>query len=127
MSYLALERVLELVELGKNCHSAYEVLVKKKRLTYSKAKYFGQQRLYMVQDFHIFSSEGLFLYSTLLRISRQGVSNSICFALTVIDLEVVMRKFLSLADLSGAQILRVYELSKVVMVGKHNDFMLKAF
>ena len=37
-----------------------------------------------------------------------------------------MKKFLSPADLSGAQILRFYELSEVGMIGKHKDFMLRA-
>ena len=32
---------------------------------------------------------------------------------------MVTREFLSLADLSEAQILRVYELTEIVIVGKH--------
>ena len=38
-----------------------------------------------------------------------------------------MREFLSLADLSGAQTLRIYEPAEVIVVGKHKDFMLRAF
>ena len=44
----------------------------------------------------------------------------------IIDLEVVTREFLSLADLSGNQTLCVHELWEVVIVGKHKDFMLRA-
>ena len=79
-----------------------------------------------MQDFDIFGLESLFFFSTLLKISRQGVSNSICFALTVINLKVVTREFLSLADLSKAQTLYIYKLLGVIMVGKHKDFLLKA-
>ena len=45
----------------------------------------------------------------------------------VIDLEVVMRKFLNSADYSRAQTFHIYELSEVIMVGKYVDFMLKVF
>ena len=44
----------------------------------------------------------------------------------IIDSEVIIREFLSPADLSGAQTLCVYELLKVVIVGKHEDFMSNA-
>ena len=79
-----------------------------------------------MQDCDVFVSEGLFLLCTLLRVSRQGVSSSISFALTIIDLEVVTREFLSPANLSGAQTLRIHEPAEVVVVGKHEDFMLRA-
>ena len=38
-----------------------------------------------------------------------------------------MREFLSPADLSGAQILLTHELVEVVIVGKYEDFMSRAF
>ena len=103
-SYLALEKVPELMELEKNSCFAYEDLIEKKELTCCKAKYFGQQRLQTMQDFYVLSPKGLFLFSTPLRVSEQDVSSSICFALIVINLEVVTRKFLSPTDLFGAQI-----------------------
>ena len=79
-----------------------------------------------MQDFDVFCSEGVFFLSVPLGISRQGISSSISFALTIINLKVVTREFLGPADLSGAQTLCVHELSEVVMVGKHKDFMSKA-
>ena len=45
----------------------------------------------------------------------------------VIDSEVVSKKFLGPADLSGAQTLCFYKLSKVIIVGKYEDLILKAF
>ena len=79
-----------------------------------------------MQDFDVLCSEGLFLFCTSLRVSRQGISSSVSFALTIIDLEVVTREFLGPADLSGAQTLCIHELLEVVMVGKQEDFMLRA-
>ena len=79
-----------------------------------------------MQDFDVLVSEGLFLLCTSLRVSRQGVSSSIGFALTIIDSEVVTREFLSPANLSGAQTLCIHEPAEVVVVGKHEDFMLRA-
>ena len=81
----------------------------------------------MVQDFDVLVLEGLFLLCISLRVSKQGVSSSISFALAIIDLEVVTREFLSPANLSGAQTLRIHKPAEVVVIGKHEDFMLKAF
>ena len=94
---------------------------------YQKTRYFGQQRLQIVQNLDVLRSEGVFLFSTPLRVSKQGIGSFVCLALTIIDLEVVTREFLSPTDLPGAQTLRVHELSEVVMVGKHGDFMSRAF
>ena len=80
----------------------------------------------MVQNLDVLRLEGVFLLSTPLRILKQGIDSFISLALTIIDSEVVMREFLSPADLSGAQTLRIHESSKVVMVGKHEDFMSRA-
>ena len=85
--------------------TADEDLVEKRELTrmvYQKARYSGQQGLYAAQDFDVYGMEGLFFFCTLLRVSRQGISNSISLALTIVDLEVVAREFLGPADLSGA-------------------------
>ena len=79
-----------------------------------------------MQDFDVLCSEGVFFLSVPLGVSRQGISSSVSFALMIIDSEVVTREFLGPADLPGAQTLRIHKLSKVVMVGKHKDFMSRA-
>ena len=76
-----------------------------------------------MQDFDVLCLEGVFFLSVPLGVLRQGISSSVSFALTIIDSEVVTREFLGPVDLSGAQILCIYKLSEVVMVGKHKDFM----
>ena len=69
---------------------------------YQKTRYFGQRGLQTVQNLDVLHSESVFLLSTLLRVSRQGIGSSISLALTIIDSEVVTREFLSPAVLFGA-------------------------
>ena len=79
-----------------------------------------------MQDFDVFGAEGFFLFCTPLRVSRQGISSSVSFALTIIDSKVVTREFLGPAELPRAQTLCIHESLEVVMVGKHKDFMSRA-
>ena len=58
---------------------------------------------------------------------KQGIDSFVCFALVVINLEVVTRKYLSRADLFGAQTLYVYEPKEVIVTGEYEHLMLKAF
>ena len=80
-----------------------------------------------MQDFDVFGAEGFFLFCTLLRVSRQGISSSVSLALTIIDSEVVSRQFLISTDLSGAQTLRLHESTEVVVVGEYEHLMLRPF
>ena len=80
----------------------------------------------MVQNFDVPRSESLFLLSTPLRVSRQGIGSFVSFALTIIDSDVLTIEFMSPTDLSGAQTLYVHELSEGVMVGKYENFMSRA-
>ena len=45
----------------------------------------------------------------------------------IIDLKMVTKKFLSLANLLEAPTLYVYELLKIVVVGKYKNLMLRLF
>ena len=79
-----------------------------------------------MQDFDVLCSEGVFFLNAPLGVSRQGISSSVSFALTIINSEVVPREFLGPADLPGAQTLCIHELLEVVIVGKHENFMSRA-
>ena len=92
-----------------------------------KARHFGQQGLQTVQNLDVLCSEALFLVSTLLRVSRQGIGSSVSLALTIVDSEVVTTEVLGPADLSGAQTLRVHEPAEVVVVGEYEHLMPRAF
>ena len=80
-----------------------------------------------MEDFDVLSAKDFFLLSTLLRIIKQGIGSSICLALAVINLEVLTRKFLNLANLSGAQTLCVHEPAKIVVISKYKHLMLRPF
>ena len=107
-----------------------EVLVEKGELTWmacQNARYSGQQELQVVQDIDVLGAKGHFLFCTLLRVSRQGISSSISLGLTIVDLEVVAREFLGPTDLFWAQTLRLHESTEVVMVGEYEHLMLRPF
>ena len=80
-----------------------------------------------MQNLDVFRLEGLFFLNTPLKVSKQGIGSSVSLALTIVDSKVVTRELLGPADLFGAQTLRVYELVEVVVVGKYEHLMLRAF
>ena len=79
-----------------------------------------------VQNFDNLGLESFFFLCTLLKVSRYDVSSFITLVLIIIDLEVITREFLNLADLFGVQILYVYEMAEVVVDDKYKQLMLKA-
>ena len=124
-SYFVLQGVSKSLELWNNSHSAYKDLIKRGELTWAgqKARYSGKQRLEAVQDLDVQSVKGLFLFCTLLKVLRQGITSFVSLALTIVNLKVVTRKFLGLADLSGAQTLYVHKPVEVVVVGEYKHLM----
>ena len=80
-----------------------------------------------MEDFDVLGAECLFFLYTLMRVLKQGISNFVSLALTIINLEVVMRKLLGLADLSWAQTHCIHKPVEVVMVGEYKHLMLKFF
>ena len=94
---------------------------------YRKTRYFGQREVQTMQNLDVLRLEGLFLLSTPLRVSRQGIGSSVSLDLTIVDLEVITRELLGPADLSGAQTLCVHKPAEVVVVGKHKNFLSRAF
>ena len=80
-----------------------------------------------MEDLGVLSSECLFFGLTSLWEAGEGIGNSICFALAVIDSEVVPGELLGPANLPGAQALGIHETAKVIMIGENEDFVLAAF
>ena len=80
-----------------------------------------------MQDFDVFGAKGVFFLRTLLRVSKQGISSSVSFTLMIVDLEVIAREFLGLADLPGAQTLCFHEPTEVVVVDEYKHLMLRPF
>ncbi len=79
-----------------------------------------------MQDFYILGLKGLFFLSIPLEVLRQGISSSISFALSIINLEVVPGQLLNLPDLLRTQVFRLYKMLEFIMVCKHENFMLAA-
>ena len=45
----------------------------------------------------------------------------------IIDLKIVLRKLLGLADLMRAQAFCIYELTEIIMISKNQDLIFVAF
>ncbi len=80
-----------------------------------------------MKNLGILISESLFFGLASLKEVRQGISRSISFSLTIIDLKVVSREFLDLTDLTRAQTLCIHKLAEVIMVNKDEDLVFAAF
>ena len=73
-------------------------------------------------------SPKLFLFILVsLRKTKQCVCSTICLALMIINPKMIPEKLLGPMDLAGAQVLCIHETTKVVVIGKHKDFVLAAF
>ena len=63
----------------------------------------------------------------LLKKAKDCVCYSICFILIIIDLKIVMKKLLSLIDLTKAQTICIHDLSEIIMVNKNKNLVFTAF
>lgn len=81
----------------------------------------------MMRNLGIFISESIFFSLTFLQKLKWGISNSISFLLTVINSKIVARKFMSLLDLSIAQVFCINESMEVVMIFERKDLVLVVF
>ena len=75
----------------------------------------------------ILSLELLLLILPSLWKPQQSICSRICLTLAIVDSEMVSRELLGPADLSGAQALRIYETTEVIMVCKDENLMLATF
>ena len=80
-----------------------------------------------MKDSVIFSLELILLILASLRKPQQSICSCICFALAVVDSKMVSGELLGPADLSGAQTLRTYEATKVVVVCEDKYLVLATF
>ena len=87
----------------------------------------GQRRLQLMKNSSILSLKDFFLVLAFLRKAQQGISSCVGLTLTVINPEVILREFLSPANLTRAQTLCVHKLSKVIMIGENKNFVFAVF
>ncbi len=80
-----------------------------------------------MKNLGVFIAKSLFFDLASLREVRQGTSRNISFFLTIIDLEVISRELLGLADLMRAQAFWIYESTEFIIVSKDEDLVFAAF
>ncbi len=76
-----------------------------------------------MKNLSILILEFFFLGPASLRETRQSISHSISFSLTIIDLEVVSKELLGPVDLTRAKAFHIYILTEVVIVSKDYDLV----
>ena len=80
-----------------------------------------------MQDLAILSLKLIFFILASLKKFWQSICSCICFALIIVDLEIVLRELLGLADLSAAQTLCIHKIIEVVVIRKDKNLMLAIF
>ncbi len=81
----------------------------------------------MLKNLGILICKSFFFSLTSLKEVKQSISCSISFFLTIIDLKMVLRELLGLADLTKAQTFCIHELMEVIMINKDEDFVFAIF
>ncbi len=81
----------------------------------------------MMKNLSILISKCFFLGLASLGETRQSISRSISFSLTIIDSKLVLRELLSPADPTRAQAFCIHKLMEVIMVNKDEDLVFAAF
>ena len=81
----------------------------------------------MMKDSAILSLELILLILAFLRKLLQSICSCICFALVVVNSKMIPKEFLGLGDLSGAQILYIHEVTKIVVIYEDKYLMLVIF
>ena len=80
-----------------------------------------------MEDSIILSLKFFFFIKTPLNKAKQCVYCCICFTLTIIDLKMVTKELLGLADVIKAQTLCIYKLLKVIIISKNKNLVFAVF
>ena len=80
-----------------------------------------------MENLGILSLKFFFFILNPLKEARKSICSLIGLALTIIDPKMISEKLLGPTDLSRAQALCIHESTEVIMVDKHQNFMLAVF
>ena len=80
-----------------------------------------------MKNLSILISEHFFFGLASLREARQSISYSISHSLTIINLKVVSKDLLGPTDQLKAQVFRIHESVKVIIVNKDKNLVFVAF
>ena len=86
-----------------------------------------QWGLQTIKDSSILSLKVGFFFIILWRKTRSSVCSSVCFALTIIYLKMIVEKLLSPADLAKTWAFCIHELLKVIVVSENKNFVFAIF
>ena len=75
----------------------------------------------------ILSLKLMFFIFAFLEKPQQSIDKYIYFALVIVDLEMILRKLLGLADLFRAQTLYIYKAIKIVLICEDKHFIYAIF
>lgn len=80
-----------------------------------------------MKNLSILISFRFFLGLACFKKSRWGICYSICLFLTIIDLEVISRKFMRHADLTRTHIICIHELLEIIMISRDKNLIFTSF
>ena len=63
----------------------------------------------------------------MLKVAEQSINSFISLALAIIDIEIVAKQLLGLANMASAKILYIYELMWVFMIEQNQDLIFAVF
>lgn len=75
----------------------------------------------------ILSLELIFFILTFIKKSQQNIYSYICFVLAIVDLKVILKKFLGLAIKPEARIFYIYKVTKIIVIYKDKHFVFIIF
>ena len=80
-----------------------------------------------MKNLEILICENSFFSLASLREARHSISRNIYFFIIKIDLKVISRELLSLANLTRSHILDIYKLTMIIIINKDKDLIFIAF
>lgn len=81
----------------------------------------------MIQDLDIFGLKSDFFFGITLRVSKKIINIPINLALIIVNLIIVLRERLSLANLLRAHVFHIYKTALVIVVYKNKNLILTIF
>ena len=77
----------------------------------------------MIKNLSILILKDFFLSLAFLWEAKQSISCNICFFLTIIYLEMILREFLGSTNLTKTQVFHIYKSAKVIIISKDKNFV----
>lgn len=99
-------------------------MLKKGDTIHQNTRYFGQEDLESIQDLVIFGFQDSFFFGILPKVFKKSINSSIGLVLSIINLEILLKQFLSSTNLPGAQFFHIHQVAQIVVICKNKGLML---